>query len=216
MRGHFHSKTHAGETTKGQVIHWAPAYEFLFGWLLRRTHRAVVHLAASRAGDRVLDVGCGTGSLAVAFRVSVGSTGSVQGIDASPEMVEVARRNASRAGVDVDFRVGLAEALPFPNGSFDLVVSQLAIHHLPDDLRQPAFSEIYRVLKPDGRCLIVDFEPPRSLPGRIVTRMVLGPVMMQTDVREYRALLEGAGFKEVEAGPTGHRLLSFIRGRVPR
>ena len=216
MRDHFHSETHHGEATRGQVIHWAPVYEVVFGWLLRRTHGAVVHLAASNAGDRLLDVGCGTGSLAVALKASVGPTGSVHGVDASSEMIEVARRNASKAGVDVNFHVGLAEAIPFPNGTFDLVVSQLAIHHLPDDVNQFAFREMHRVLKSDGRCLIVDFEPPKSFPGRFVGRMVLGPVMMQTDVRDYRAFLEGAGFNEVETGQTGHRLLSFILGRASR
>ena len=150
------------------------------------------------------------------MKASVGPTGSVHGVDASPEMIEVARRNASRAGVDVNFHAGLAEAIPFPNGTFDLVVSQLAIHHLPDDLKQSAFREMHRVLKSNGRCLIVDFEPPKSFPGRFVARMVLGPVMMQTDVRDYRAFLEGAGFNEVETGQTGHRLLSFIRCRASR
>ncbi len=216
MRDHFHSETPHGEATRGQVIHWAPVYEVVFGRLLRRTHGAIVDLAALSAGERVLDVGCGTGSLAAALKVSVGPTGSVHGIDASPEMIEVARRNASKAGVDVNFRVGLAEAISFPNGTFDLVVSQLAIHHLPDDLKPSAFKEMYRVLKSGGRCLIVDFEPPKSVPGRLVARIVLGPVMMRTNVTNYRALLVNAGFHKVETGPTRHRLLSFVRGEVAR
>ena len=104
MRDHLHSKTHHGEATRGQVIHWAPVYEVVFGWFLRRTHGTVVELAALSAGERVLDVGCGTGSLATALKVSVGPTGSVHGIDASPEMIEVARRNGSKAGVDVNLQ----------------------------------------------------------------------------------------------------------------
>ena len=213
---HFHSKTRHGEVTRGEVIHWARVYEVVFGWFLRRTHGAVVELAAPIAGERVLDVGCGTGSLAVALKVSVGPTGSVHGVDASPEMMEVARRNALKAGVDVDFQVGLAEAIPFPNGMFDMVVSQLAIHHLPGDLKQRAFTEMSRVLKPDGRCLIIDFEPPKTVPGRFLARVVLGSVMMQTDVRDYSALLEEAGFNNVETGQTQYRMLSFVRGRVAR
>ena len=216
MRDHFHSKTRHGEVTRGQVIHWAPAYEVVFGWFLRRTHGAVVDLAAPIAGERLLDVGCGTGSLAVALKASAGPTGSVHGIDASPEMIEVARRNALKAGVDVEFQVGLAEAIPFANGMFDMVVSQLAIHHLPGDLKQRAFAEMSRVLKLDGRCLIVDFEPPKTGLGRFLARVVLGPVMMETDVRDYCALLEEAGFNNVETGQTRHRMLSFVRGRVAR
>jgi len=189
-------------------------YEVVFGWLLRRTHRAIVDLAGLSAGERVLDVGCGTGSLTVALKTSVGPTGSVHGLDASPEMIDVARRKAAKAGAHVDFQVGLAEAIPFPNGTFDLVVSQLAIHHLPEDLKPSAFGEMCRVLKSDGRCLIVDFEPPKSIPGRLVARKVLGPMIMRTNVTDYRVLLENAGFNHVEAGRTRYRLLSFIRGRV--
>jgi len=191
-------------------------YDFAFGRFLRRTHGAVVDLAALRAGERVLDVGCGPGSLALALKAPAGPAGSVHGIDASQEMIDVARRKASKSGVDVNFQVGLAEAIPFSNGLFDLVVSQLAIHHLPDDLKQSAFAEMYRVLKSDGRCLIIDFEPPKSVPGRLVARMVLGPLMMRTNVLDYRILLENAGFTRVETGRTRHSLLSFVRGRVER
>jgi ubiquinone/menaquinone biosynthesis C-methylase UbiE len=206
--------TKHGEATRGHVIHWAPVYELAFGRFLRRTHGAIVGLAALRHGERVLDVGCGTGSLAVALKASAGPTGSVRGIDASQEMIDVARRNASKAGVDVNFQVGLAEAIPFPDGTFDLVVSQLAIHHLPDDLKQTAFEEMYRVLKSHGRCLIVDFEPPKSVPARFVARMVLGSEMMRINVTDYRVLLKNAGFDKVEAGRTRHRLLSYVRGRA--
>ncbi len=132
-----HSGTPHGEGTRGHVIHWAPLYEAAFGPLLRRTHPAIVELAASRPGEQVLDVGCGTGSLALAFKRSVGPTGSVHGIDPSPEMIEVARRNASKAGAQVNFQHGLGEAIPFPSGTFDLVVSQLAMHHLPETSGRP-------------------------------------------------------------------------------
>jgi ubiquinone/menaquinone biosynthesis C-methylase UbiE len=209
MRDHFH------DATRSHVIHWAPLYEFAFGRFLRRTHAAVVELAAVRAGERVLDVACGTGSLALALKASAGPTGSVHGIDASQEMIEVARRNVAKAGVDVNVQEGLAEALPFPDGTFDLVVSQLAVHHWPDDLKPTAFGEMRRVLKPGGRCLIIDFEPPKSFPGRLVARMILrSDEMMRVNVADYRALLEKAGFTKVETGRTRHRLLSFVRGRV--
>ena len=213
MNGARCSMTSHGEGTRGEVIHWAPVYELVFGRFLRRTHPAVVELAALSAGEQVLDVGCGTGSLAVALKMSAGS---VHGIDASQEMIEVARRNASKAGVEVSFQVGLGEAIPFPDGTFDLVVSQLAIHHLPDDLKQSAFREMHRVLKSGGRCLIVDFEPPKSVAARLVGRMVVGSGMMRINVAEYRVLLENAGFTRIETGRTRHRLLSFVRGQVAR
>lgn len=164
----------------------------------------------------MLDVGCGTGSLAVALKRAVGPTGSVHGIDPSPEMIEVARRNASRVGLGVTFQIGVGQALPFAAAAFDLVVSQLAVHHVPADLRPAAFGEMRRVLKPGGRCLIVDFEPPASGLWRLAGRLVLGAEMMRLNVADYGALLEGAGFKSVENGRTRYRLLSFVKGSVAR
>ena len=213
MTDHFGSKRSLSHGTEGRVIHWAGAYEALFGWFLRRTHGTVVNLAAPIEGERVLDVCCGTGSLALTLKASLGARGSVHGIDASPEMIDLARHKALKAGMEMDFRVGLAQALPFPDKTFDLVVSQLAIHHLPGDLKVRAFGEMYRVLKPKGRCVIVDFEPPKAIPWRYLARLFHGHVMMQSDVWHYREMMEGVGFNEIEVGQTRHRLLAFIRGR---
>ena len=213
MTGHFAAKRSQDHGTEGRVIHWAGAYEALFGWFLRRTHGTVVNLAAPIEGERVLDVCCGTGSLAITLKASLGAGGSVHGIDASPEMINMSQHKALKAGIEADFRVGLAQALPFPDKTFNLVVSQLAIHHLPGDLKVRAFGEMYRVLKPKGRCVIVDFEPPKAIPWRYLARLFHGHVMMQTDVRHYREMMEGVGFSEIEAGQTRHRLLAFIRGR---
>ena len=211
MTGHFGSKRPLSHGPEGRVIHWAGTYEALFGWFLRRTHGTVVNLAAPIEGERVLDVCCGTGSLALTLKVSLGTRGSVHGIDASPEMIDLARHKAIKAGMEVDFRVGLAQALPFTDKTFDLVVSQLAIHHLPGDLKVRAFGEMYRVLKPRGRCVIVDFEPPKAM--RYLARLIHGHVMMQSDVWHYREMMEGVGFNEIEVGQTRHRLLAFVRGR---
>lgn len=214
MTGHFAAKRSQGHGTEGRVIHWAGAYDVLFGWFLRRTHGTVVNLAAPIAGDGILDVGCGTGNLALALKATLGASGFVHGVDASPEMIDVARRKSVKAGMDVDFRVGFAEALPFADKTFDLVVSQLAIHHLPGDLKKRAFREMYRVLKSNGRCVIVDFEPPKTIPWRSLARLLHRHGMMQTNVRHYRAMMEDVGFNEIEVGQTRHRMLAFIRGRV--
>jgi ubiquinone/menaquinone biosynthesis C-methylase UbiE len=216
MSHHSHSGMDHGGETRGDVIHWAPLYDAVCGRLLRRTHPAVVALAAMSAGERALDVGCGPGSLAIALKEAGGPAAAVDGLDASPEMIAVARRNASKAGAAVNFQVALAEAIPYPDRTFDVIVSQLAIHHLPDDLRPAAFKEMRRVLKPGGRCLIVDFEPPTSVLGRFLARIVFRHMMLDTNVKNYRPLLEGAGFSRIETGRTRHRLLSFIRGYVAR
>ena len=214
MTPHFDSGMPAGHVTKGRIIHWAGTYDALFGWFLRRTHDTVVNLAAPNPGEEVLDVGCGTGSLALRLEASLGARGSVHGIDASPEMIDTARHKALKAGIDVDFRVGFAEELPFADRTFDLVVSQLVIHHLPGDLKSRAFGEMCRVLKHNGRCVIVDFEPPKTMLWRSLARLLHRHVMMQTDVRHYGAMMEDMGFSEIEVGRTRHRMLAFVRGRV--
>lgn len=212
MIDHPNYKRSSGYETEGHVIHWARVYDALFGWFLGRTHDAVVKLAAPMPGEEILDVGCGTGSLTLAVNAAVGDRGFVHGIDASPEMIALAQRKAKQAGVELDFRVGLAEKLPFADRSFDLVMSQLAIHHLPGDLKIQAFEEMYRVLKTNGRCVIIDFEPPKQ--WRSLSRLFHGQVMTQTDVRQYANMMEDAGFSEIEIGQTRHRMLAFILGRV--
>jgi demethylmenaquinone methyltransferase/2-methoxy-6-polyprenyl-1,4-benzoquinol methylase/phosphoethanolamine N-methyltransferase len=214
MKDNFDTNKSLGHGTEGRVIHWAGAYEALFGWFLRRTHGTVINLALPIESEKVLDVCCGTGSLALALKESIGVRGSVHGIDASPEMIDMARHKALKAGMDVNFRIGLAQALPFADKTFDLVVSQLAMHHLPGDLKVRAFGEMYRVLKPKGRCVIIDFEPPKAILWSYLARLFHGHVMMQTNVGHYRAMMESVGFKDIEVGQTRHRMLAFIRGRV--
>jgi ubiquinone/menaquinone biosynthesis C-methylase UbiE len=114
-------------------------------------------LVKLKPGESVLDVGCGTGTLAIAAKRRVGAAGSVQGIDASPEMIARAKKKARNSDVDVFFQNALAEALPFPAGQFDAVLSTVMLHHLPRKPRQQCASEIRRVLQPGGRVLAVDF-----------------------------------------------------------
>ena len=111
------------------------------------------------------------------------------------------------------FELGVVEALPFPDGSFDVVLNRLMLHHLPGDLMQRGLAEMRRVLKPGGVCLVVDFEPPKSGFLRMVVKNHMTP-MAEVDVRRYVPLLEEAGFTEVESGSTGSKWLSFVRGRV--
>lgn len=209
---HVHH-THAGTPeTKGILIHWAKGYNAFFGRIIRGTDKKVIALAQLKPGNTVLDLGCGPGSLTIAAKRAVGSSGQVYGLDAAPEMIEVAQRQASNAGVEVKFQVGVIEALPFPDASVDVVLSRLVWHHLPGDLKRQAFKEIRRVLKPGGLCLIVDFEP-KGMPELLAHLLTSRTPMSGVDVRTYQPLMEEAGFSEVRVGPTGHRLLSFVQGR---
>jgi ubiquinone/menaquinone biosynthesis C-methylase UbiE len=152
----------------GLVLHSAARYDFLV-WLyfLGREQvfrETIFRLGHLNIGESVLDVGCGTGSLAIAAKRLVGSAGTVHGIDASPEMISRAEKKARKAGAGVVFKNAFAQALPFPDTRFDVVTATLMLHHLPKNARQECIHEIRRVLKPGGRVLVVDFE--RSTRGR--------------------------------------------------
>jgi ubiquinone/menaquinone biosynthesis C-methylase UbiE len=212
-------KLESGPQTPGITIHWASEYDFftrLVGLGVNGANsRMVIELAQVKPGDKVLDVACGTGSLTLTAGAYAGPTGKVHGIDAAPEMIAVARKKASRAALPVVFDVGLIEQLEFPAAAFDVVISRLAIHHLPDDLKRRAFAEILRVLKPGGRVLITDFKPPANPVLKHITSALVGAHMMHTDVWALPPLLTKAGFVEVASGPTRSVFLAFIRARKP-
>src|SRR5206468_9540093 len=117
----------ATPSTKGAVLHSAALYD-LQVWLVtlgreRAFREKILRLARLEPGESVLDVGCGTGTLAIAAKRHVGPTGSVYGIDASPEMIARASRKARKAGLEVLFKNAVAEALPFPDAHFDAVLT---------------------------------------------------------------------------------------------
>src|SRR4051812_41178754 len=96
-----------------------------------RSHvRALLGVAALQPGEHVLDIGCGTGALASAAAREVGAAGKIEGLDASEQMIAVARRKAANADLPARFTIGTAEALPFADGQFDVVFSTLMLHHL--------------------------------------------------------------------------------------
>ncbi len=212
-------RTQNAPETAGRTLHWAGQYDLmttLFGMGVdARNSRRVIELAKVKPGDRVLDVACGSGNLTLTARTYAGPNGKVHGIDASPEMIGVARRKAARAGTGVVFDVGLAEKLAFPDATFDVVISRLAIHHLPDDLKRAAFAEMLRVLKPGGRVLIADFVQPSNHILNHITSALVGPRMMETSAWDLPPMLKEAGFTEVSAGPVGGTFLASISGVKP-
>jgi ubiquinone/menaquinone biosynthesis C-methylase UbiE len=160
--GEPHSHSDAAPQTTGLVLNWGRRYDWVVQIMALgqagRLRRNTVDFAQIAAGERILDVGCGTGDLTLRAAERAGSTGQVCGIDPGPEMIETARRKAARAQVTVDFRVGVIEQLPYPDASFDVVISSLMMHHLPADLKPIGLAEIRRVLKPTGRLIIVDMK----------------------------------------------------------
>lgn len=219
MHSHRHSSgaTEAAPPTSGSVIRWAHYYDPLVSVLSLgrrgKLRRATVAMAGLQAGESVLEVGCGTGDVALAASAQVGRLGRVAGIDAAPEMIAVARGKARRRGAAVEFRVGLIEALDFPDAHFDVVLSSLMMHHLPAELKRQGLAEIARVLKPGGRLAIVDLKRPEGRWGRaLMASMLHGH--MGSGVQDLPAMLRAAGFINIEFGEIGFRTLGFVRGQI--
>jgi SAM-dependent methyltransferase len=155
--------------------------------------------AGIREGDTVLDLGSGAGNDAFVARAIVGKTGRVIGVDMTPEMIALARKNTEKLGHDnVEFRLGEIENLPVRDASADVVISNCVLNLVPDKKR--AFAEIHRVLKPGGRMCVSDIvlkgELPRAL--REEAEMIAGCVAGAAEEGEYMRLITGAGFGGAE------------------
>jgi len=190
--------------TKGIVLDWARRYDMLVSLITLGREQALrqrtADLAQLRPGESVLDVGCGTGTLALVAKRRVGEAGRVAGIDPAPQMIARARRKAARQGLSLDLQVGVIERLPFPDQSFDVVLSSLMMHHLPDDLKRQGLREIARVLKPGGRVLVLD---AKRLSGR-----------WHSAIQDQPALMREAGFSQIETGEARVLGLGFALGRI--
>lgn len=148
-----------------------PLFDFVAAVAVRdrAIKRRVMAYAALGGSEDVLDVGCGTGTLAVAAaRAARGVT--VTGLDADASILARARRKAAAAGLEIGFDEGRSTALPYPDASFDLVLSTLFFHHLPDDAKRQTAAEILRVLRPGGRLVVGDLGRPQDPLMRVAVR----------------------------------------------
>ncbi len=194
---------HHHDDDSGGLITHARGYEVFAGvWFLGQRARIwdrLVALSGARSGDRVLDIGCGTGYFARRIAPAVQPGGSVVGIDPSQPMLDYASEHAPSS---CTFQVAGAEGLPFPDESFDLVVSSLAFHHIPVERRADAVREMFRVLRPGGRVFIADFRPPSGPVLRRVVGAVTAYAMAHDNSREIEALLRESGFSVIGVGST--------------
>jgi len=182
----------------------------------RALRRCLAELLEVRPGRRVLDVGCGTGTLALHFAKAVRPSGWVIGLDAAAEMIAAAAARSRRQGAQAEFAVAAAQRLPFPDSCFDAVLTSLMLHHLPAPDRPGAVAELLRVLGPGGRLVLADFKPPAGRASRAVARHLLGPSMAGSDVADITDLVRDAGALEVAQMPTPVGWLSAVVARAPQ
>ena len=161
---------------------------------------AVAELAQVQPGETVLDLGCGTGTLLQAL-VARQPGARFTGIDPDRQVLGTARRRLQRAPT-VELVEGFAQDLPFPDGAFDLVISTLIFHHLPDPVKVSALGEVRRVLAPHGRFLLVDFGAPPKRVARVL--LTIGSLFDGRDnmranlAGELPQMLVAAGFTVTE------------------
>jgi ubiquinone/menaquinone biosynthesis C-methylase UbiE len=122
-----------------------------------RLHAEMVRRAGLRPGQRVLDIGCGTGNLLLALGARRPDLELV-GLDPDPKALARAERKARRAGVSVRWERGFADELPQPDASVDRVFSSLMLHHLDPPVKDATLAEVRRVLRPDGALVLADFD----------------------------------------------------------
>ncbi len=166
---------------------------FLFRGQLRELRQRTTDLAQLQPGDAVLDVGCGTGTLAMAVARHVDRTGRIAGVDPGTQQIARARAKAARRHLPIDFQIGVIEQLPFPDHSFDVVFSTLMMHHLPAPLKRQGLAEIARVLKPGGRLVIADFTHKKERTGQAAHFHAGG-----SRLHDLAAIVSDAGFSQVE------------------
>lgn len=135
-----------------------PLYDFFlnllgFGY---KERKKIVGLLKLKNNEKLLDIGCGTGSLIIVSK-KLHPQNEIVGIDIDDRIIRIARNKIENENLDIELIKAGAEKLPFPNSSFDVVVSSLVFHHLPLEIKKLAIKEVTRVLKNKGRFLLVDF-----------------------------------------------------------
>jgi SAM-dependent methyltransferase len=174
---------------------------------------AIAHL---REGETVVDLGSGGGLDVFLAAEKVGPTGRAIGIDMTPEMIDLARRNASKrkeAGTteNVEFHLATIDALPLPDASVDCVISNCVINLAPD--KPAVFREIARVLKPGGRLAVSDIALKKPLPAELGQDIMayVGCIAGAILIEDYRQGLVDAGFSNVEVVDSGSDLNAYAK-----
>lgn len=178
----------------------------------RASYDRLVTLAGIGPGDRVLDIGCGTGYLSRRAAKATGPTGRVVGVDPSEPVIAYARRKSPPW---CEFQVAGGDAIDGADGSFDVAVSSLAMHHIPADRREATLAEIHRLLRPGGRLLIAEFRPPVGRIGRAVAGRIFSQGMVHNPIEHLPETVAEAGFTPTAKGDVWP-LMSYVVALSPQ
>lgn len=177
-------------------------YDPLIRWTVREStfKRRLIQQARIQNGYRILDVGCGTGTLALLIKQLYPDT-EVTGLDGDARILETAHAKALKAGLQVTFDHGMSFNLPYPDGSFDRVVSSLLFHHLTRETKERTLREIFRVLRPGGELHVADWGKAQNPLMRLAFYSVQFLDGFETTQDNVNGLLpeffENAGFVEI-------------------
>jgi len=215
-----HEPVNEDELIKSQMEKMVTSYDSYMSKVTfgreRILREETVRLAQVQPGDCVLEVGCGTGTLTLAAKRQAGPSGQVFGIDIIPGMVAASQRKAAQAREDITFQVGSMNDIPFPANQFDVVMCSFMIFHMSEATLRKGITEVYRVLKPQGRLLVLDMALPAQPLQRFIAQKLFGD-MLQHDLHELLPLMEAAGFSNTEIAQAKFRVmglpvLGFVRG----
>lgn len=169
----------------------------------KRWRGELVKLVAPGAGETIVDIGCGTGTLAIALKAAA-PTSIILGVDPDPDILDIARRKAGEADADILWFEAMGDALDQigPLQQCDKIVSSLVLHQCPMDVKEAIVGQMWRLLKPGGGLYIADYGEQRSLLMRTLFRqvqMIDGFELTEPNARGcVPEILHGAGFRDVE------------------
>ncbi|HSE19480.1 MAG TPA: class I SAM-dependent methyltransferase [Pyrinomonadaceae bacterium] len=176
-----------------------------------RAKRDLIAQANITSGQRILDIGCGTGTLAVMLKRSHAGV-EVVGLDPDPKALRRAKTKTRRAGLSLQLDQGFADELPYAEDSFDRVFSSFMFHHLEEQDRERTLSEVARVLKPGGSFHLLDFTGHEHGSHGFLKRLVNSHAQLKdnSDARILQ-LLKQAGFSNAEKVKESQMLLGLLR-----
>ncbi len=193
-------------------------YDPLMRWFMpeEQFKRRLLQEAGIKPGFKVLDLGCGTGTLTLMLKQETPEA-IVYGIDSDPPILSIARSKALESGTDVLFQESMAFNLPYAENTFDRVLASLVLHHLTAENKNKTLSEVFRVLRPGGELHVADFGKPRGLWTSLSSLIVRWLEEAHDNIKGLiPEMIKAAKFSEIEEYAhisTIFGTISFIRAR---